>query len=48
MNKGTEVEKNITLNEKLDIEFVPLNKLRLPTFKRKGKRKSIESYMKCW
>lgn len=42
MNKGTEVEKNITLNEKLDIEFVTLNKLRLPTFKRTGKRKSIE------
>ena len=30
MNKGSEVEKNITLNEKLDIEFVTLNKLRLP------------------
>lgn len=42
MNKGSEVEKNITLNEKLDIEFVTLNKLRLPTFKRTGKRKSIE------
>lgn len=40
--------ENITLNETLEIEFVPLNKLRLPTIKRKGKRKSTEIYTKRW
>lgn len=33
MSKDTQVEKNITLNEKLEIDFVSLNKPGLPTIK---------------